>query len=189
MQKPNAIEVLGLTKKFGDILAVDDVSFTVQEGELFGFLGPNGAGKTTLIRMLTTLLKPTSGKAVVSCCDISEEPKEIRRKIGVVPQASTSDLDLTGYENMDIYGRFYSISKRERKEKIEYLLDMVGLTNRANDLVATYSGGMRRRLEVVRVLVHRPDIVLVANGLDMILCCFQQMGQLDIGKSQRFCFL
>jgi len=169
MSKPNAIEVYGLTKKFGNITAVDNVSFTVQKGEFFGFLGPNGAGKTTLTRMLTTLLKPTSGKAVVSCYDISEEPKNIRQKIGVVPQATTSDLDLTGYENMDIYGRFYGISKRERKEKIKYLLDMVGLTSRANDLVATYSGGMRRRLEIARVLVHKPEILFLDEptlGLD-----------------------
>ncbi len=169
MQKPNAIEVSGLTKKFGDIAAVNNISFTVTEGEFFGFLGPNGAGKTTLIRMLTTLLKPSSGKAVVSGYDVSEEPGNIRRKIGVVPQAMTSDLDLTGYENMDIYARFYSISKRERKEKIKFLLDMVGLTNRANDLVATYSGGMRRRLEVARVLVHTPEILFLDEptiGLD-----------------------
>jgi ABC-2 type transport system ATP-binding protein len=146
MQKPNTIEVSGLTKKFGALTAVDNVSFNVTEGEFFGFLGPNGAGKTTLIRMLTTLLKPTSGKAVVSSYNVSKEPVSVRQKIGVVPQAMTSDLDLTGYENMDIYGRFYSIPKQERKEKIKYLLDMVGLANRANDLVATYSGGMRRRL-------------------------------------------
>jgi ABC-2 type transport system ATP-binding protein len=164
-----AIEVEGLTKKFGDITAVDNVSFTVTEGELFGFLGPNGAGKTTLIRMLTTLLKPTSGRAVVSGCNVSELPKSVRQKIGVVPQASTSDLDLTGYENMDIYGRFYNIPRGERKEKIKYLLDMVGLANRADDLVATYSGGMRRRLEVARVLVHKPEILFLDEptiGLD-----------------------
>lgn len=169
MQKANAIEVSGLTKKFGDITAVDNVSFTVTEGEFFGFLGPNGAGKTTLIRMLTTILKPTSGKAVVSCCDVSKEATSVRKKIGVVPQASTSDLDLTGYENMDIYGRFYNILKKERKEKIKYLLDMVGLTNRANDLVATYSGGMRRRLEIARALVHTPEILFLDEptiGLD-----------------------
>ncbi len=169
MQKPNAIEVSGLTKKFGGITAVDNVSFTVTEGEFFGFLGPNGAGKTTLIRMLTTLLKPTGGTAVVSCCDVSKAPKKVRQKIGVVPQAMTSDLDLTGFENMDIYGRFYSIPRRERMEKIGYLLDLVGLTKRAHDLVATYSGGMRRRLEVARVLVHQPEILFLDEptiGLD-----------------------
>ncbi len=169
MQKPNAIEVSGLTKKFGEITAVNDVSFTVSEGEFFGFLGPNGAGKTTLIRILTTLLKPTTGKAVVSCCEVSEDPESIRQKIGVVPQAMTSDLDLTGYENIDIYGRFYSVPGRERKERIASLLDMVGLTNRAQDLVATYSGGMRRRLEIARALVHTPEILFLDEptlGLD-----------------------
>ena len=169
MQKPNAIEVSGLTKKFGTLTAVNEVSFTVTQGEFFGFLGPNGAGKTTLIRMLTTLLKPTGGRAVVSCCDITNEPEKIREKIGVVPQASTSDLDLTGYENMDIYGRFYSIPKKERTEKVKYLLEIVGLTSRAKDLVVTYSGGMRRRLEIARALVHTPEILFLDEptiGLD-----------------------
>jgi ABC-2 type transport system ATP-binding protein len=169
MQEKKAITVSGITKKFGTIIAVDDVSFEVADGEFFGFLGPNGAGKTTLIRMLTTLLKPTAGKAVVACCDVAKEPAAVRRGIGVVPQAMTSDLDLTGYENMDIYGRFYGIRSRERKERISYLLEMVGLTSRSNDLVATYSGGMRRRLEIARVLVHKPEILFLDEptiGLD-----------------------
>lgn len=169
MQEKKAITVSGITKKFGAITAVDDVSFEVAEGEFFGFLGPNGAGKTTLIRMLTTLLKPTTGSAVVACCDVAKDPAAVRRGIGVVPQAMTSDLDLTGYENMDIYGRFYGIRSRERKERISYLLEMVGLTSRANDLVATYSGGMRRRLEIARVLVHKPKILFLDEptiGLD-----------------------
>jgi ABC-2 type transport system ATP-binding protein len=169
MQKEKAIEVSGITKKYGTITAVDNVSFDVMEGEFFGFLGPNGAGKTTLIRMLTTLLKPTNGYATVACCDVAKEPEKVRREIGVVPQAMTSDLDLTGYENMDIYGRFYGISSKERKERIHNLLEMVGLTTRAKDLVAAYSGGMRRRLEVARVLVHRPKILFLDEptiGLD-----------------------
>jgi ABC-2 type transport system ATP-binding protein len=169
MQKPYAIEVSGLTKKFGDLTAVDNVSFTVEEGKFFGFLGPNGAGKTTLIRMLTTLLKPTGGTAVVAGLDVAKSAKDVRKKIGVVPQATTADLDLTGYENMDIYGRFYGIPRRERKERIKYLLDVVGLTGRAHDLVATYSGGMRRRLEIARVLTHKPDILFLDEptiGLD-----------------------
>lgn len=169
MQKAKAVEVSGITKKFGPITAVDNVSFDVIEGEIFGFLGPNGAGKTTLIRILTTLLKPTEGGAMVACCDVAKEPEKVRREIGVVPQAMTSDLDLTGYENMDIYGRFYGISSKERKERIKYLLEMVGLTARADDLVAAYSGGMRRRLEVARVLVHRPKILFLDEptiGLD-----------------------
>jgi ABC-2 type transport system ATP-binding protein len=169
MQKAKAIGVSGITKRYGPITAVDNVSFDVMEGEFFGFLGPNGAGKTTLIRMLTTLLKPTEGHATVACCDVAKEPEKVRREIGVVPQAMTTDLDLTGYENMDIYGRFYGISSKERKERIKYLLEMVGLTARANDLVAAYSGGMRRRLEVARVLVHRPKILFLDEptiGLD-----------------------
>src|SRR3972149_1021699 len=169
MQKPNAIEVSGLTKKFGALTAVDNVSFTVAEGEFFGFLGPNGAGKTTLIRMLTTLIRPPSGKAKVACCDVIGRPEEVRREIGVVPQAMTSDLDLTGYENMDIYGRFYGIPKKERNERVASLLDIVGLTARKDDLVATYSGGMRRRLELARVLVHKPKILFLDEptmGLD-----------------------
>jgi ABC-2 type transport system ATP-binding protein len=169
MQNDKAIEVSGITKKYGVITAVDNVSFDVMEGEFFGFLGPNGAGKTTLIRMLTTLLKPTEGHATVACCDVAKAPEKVRREIGVVPQAMTSDLDLTGYENMDIYGRFYGIAAKERKERIHHLLEMVGLTARANDLVAAYSGGMRRRLEVARVLVHRPRILFLDEptiGLD-----------------------
>ena len=149
-----AVEVRGLSKKYGDFTAVDDISFRVAEGEIFGSLGPNGAGKTTLIRMLTTLLRPSSGTARVACCEVVKEPEAVRRAIGVVPQAMTSDLDLTGYENMDIYGRFYDIPARERRQRIDYLLEMVGLSERAKELVAAYSGGMRRRLEIARVLIH-----------------------------------
>jgi ABC-2 type transport system ATP-binding protein len=169
IQGDKAVEVYNLTKEFGSIVAVDKVSFEVMEGEIFGFLGPNGAGKTTLIRMLTTLIKPSSGEARVACCDVAKKPEAVRRQIGVVPQAMTSDLDLTGFENMDIYGRFYSIPSKTRKERINDLLEKVGLRARANDLVATYSGGMRRRLEIARVLVHRPKILFLdepSSGLD-----------------------
>ena len=168
-QAPKAVEVYEITKKYGAFIAVDAISFEVMEGEIFGFLGPNGAGKTTLIRMLTTLLTPTAGKAQVGSCDIVAQADAVRREIGVVPQAMTSDLDLTGYENMDIYGRFYSIPAAARKARITQLLEMVGLDARAKDLVATYSGGMRRRLEIARVLVHHPKILFLDEptiGLD-----------------------
>ena len=169
MGENSAVEVRGLTKKYGDFTAVDDISFQVAEGEIFGSLGPNGAGKTTLIRMLTTLLSPSSGTARVACCEVGKEPEAVRRAIGVVPQAMTSDLDLTGYENMDIYGRFYDIPARERRQRIDYLLEMVGLSDRAGELVAAYSGGMRRRLEIARVLIHKPKVLFLdepTTGLD-----------------------
>jgi len=164
-----AVDVRGLTKRYGDFTAVNDISFSVAEGEIFGSLGPNGAGKTTLIRMLTTLLPPSRGTARVACCEVVKEPEAVRRAIGVVPQAMTSDLDLTGYENMDIYGRFYDIPARERRQRISYLLEMVGLSERAKELVAAYSGGMRRRLEIARVLIHKPKVLFLdepTTGLD-----------------------
>ncbi|MDA8175281.1 MAG: ATP-binding cassette domain-containing protein [Nitrospiraceae bacterium] len=169
MQNDKAITVSQITKKFGAVTAVDGIDFEVPRGEFFGFLGPNGAGKTTLIRMLTTILKPTSGQAIVSGFDVAKAPGEVRKHIGVVPQASTSDLDLTGRENMDLYGRFYGIKASERKQRIKTLLDTVGLAQRADDLVATYSGGMRRRLEIARVLVHSPALLFLDEptiGLD-----------------------
>jgi len=164
-----AVEVTGLTKRFGSFTAVDNVSFDVPDGEIFGYLGPNGAGKTTLIRMLTTLVIPTSGSAKIAGFDVVTNSADVRRQIGVISQAMTSDLDLTGYENLDIYGRFYGVPARERKERIKYLLDMVGLSARAGELVAAYSGGMRRRLEVARSLVHKPKILFLdepSSGLD-----------------------
>lgn len=169
VERNKAVEVFGITKNYGSLVAVDNVSFNVMEGEIFGFLGPNGAGKTTLVRILTTLIKPTSGNARVGGHDVIRDPEAVRYEIGVVPQAMTSDLDLTGFENMDIYGRFYGIPSRERKKRIHDLLETIGLTARAKDLVASYSGGMRRRLEIARVLVHRPKILFLDEptiGLD-----------------------
>lgn len=165
----SAIEISNLIKRFGNIHALDGVSFNIDEGEFFGLLGPNGAGKTTLIRILTTLIRPTSGSAKIMDIDVVKKPGEVRKKIGVVPQAMTTDLDLTGYENMDIYARFYSMPKRERHARINQLLEMVGLKERANELVAAYSGGMRRRLEIARGLVHKPAILILDEptlGLD-----------------------
>ena len=164
-----AVEVNEVVKKFASVIALNGVSFSIPEGELFGLLGPNGAGKTTLIRILTTLLRPTAGKASVMGLDVVKSKGEVRKKIGVVPQAMTSDLDLTGFENMDIYARFYNMPGRERRERIDYLLEKMGLRERQKDLVATYSGGMRRRLEIAKGLVHRPTILILDEptiGLD-----------------------
>jgi len=164
-----AIHTEALTKRFGSFVAVDAVTFEVRDGEAFGLLGPNGAGKTTLIRMLTTLLPPTSGRAIVAGYDVAQDPHSVRELIGVIPQALTSDLDLTGWENLDIYGEFYGLTRRQRRERALYLLDLVGLTDRAKDLVATYSGGMRRRLEVARGLMHEPKVLFLDEptiGLD-----------------------
>jgi len=164
-----AIQARELTKRFGEFTAVDRVSFEVRRGELFGLLGPNGAGKTTLSRMLTTLILPTSGQGLVAGFDVAREPERVREAIGVIPQALTSDLDLTGWENIDIYGQFYNLPRRPRRDRAQQLLHMVGLTERANDLVQTYSGGMRRRLEIARGLIHSPEVLFLDEptiGLD-----------------------
>lgn len=165
-----AIETKDLIKKYGELTALAGVSLSIPEGDFFGLLGPNGAGKTTLIRILTTLIRPTSGKAAILGHDVVKNRADVRNVIGVVPQAMTSDLDLTGMETMDIYARFYGMPKKERSERrIDELLSLVGLTERAGDLVATYSGGMRRRLEIARGLVHKPSILILDEptiGLD-----------------------
>lgn len=164
-----SIEISNLTKLYGTNRALEKVSFQVEEGEIFGLLGPNGAGKTTLIRILTTILLPTSGSAKVAGYDVISQSSQVRRLIGVVSQAMTTDLDLTARENLDIYGQFFEVPKRERLEKIEYLLDIVGLKGHGNELVASYSGGMRRRLEIARGLIHRPKILFLDEptlGLD-----------------------
>jgi ABC-2 type transport system ATP-binding protein len=164
-----AIQTTDLSKRFGSFTAVDSVSFDVQRGELFGLLGPNGAGKTTLVRMLTTLLPVTSGKATVAGQDVIRHPTRVRQRIGVIPQALTSDLDLTGWENIDIYGEFYDVPRRQRHARALELLERVGLKDRKDDLVATYSGGMRRRLEIARALIHQPEVLFLDEptiGLD-----------------------
>ncbi len=169
MMNPSAVVVQHLLKQYGSIAAVNDINFEVAAGTCFGSLGPNGAGKTTLIRILSGLIKPTSGQAWVNGIDISKHPDAVRRHIGVVSQAMTTDLDLSGRENLDIYARYFSVGKKERTDRIKILLERIGLTNRADDLVATYSGGMRRRLEIARGLIHRPRILFLDEptiGLD-----------------------
>lgn len=164
-----AIETHGLSKRFGKLTAVDGIDLAVKQGELFGLLGPNGAGKTTLVRMLTALMPPTSGRAVVAGVDVAQAPDAARRAIGVVPQALTSDLDLTAYENMDIYARYFGVPRELRVRRVRELLERVSLWNRRRDLVKTFSGGMRRRLEIARGLVHRPHVLFLDEptiGLD-----------------------
>jgi ABC-2 type transport system ATP-binding protein len=164
-----AIDTHDLVKRFGSFTAVAGVTFEVQRGEVFGLLGPNGAGKTTLVRMLTTLLPPSGGRATVAGQDVARHPRRVRERIGVIPQALTSDLDLTGWENIDIYGQFYGVPRRIRHERGWRLIEMVGLKERAHDLVATYSGGMRRRLEIARGLIHSPEVLFLDEptiGLD-----------------------
>jgi ABC-2 type transport system ATP-binding protein len=168
---PSAIEVEHIVKKYGDFTAVDDVSFSVKEGEIFGLLGPNGAGKSTLIRMMTTLIPITSGTARIAGRDVGKEPNAARRMIGVIPQALTSDLDLTVEENMNIYAKLYDVPAKDRKKSIDELLELVDLTKWRNAQTKTLSGGMRRRLEIARGLVHHPRIFFLdepTTGLDPV---------------------
>ncbi len=168
---PSAIEVEHIVKKYGDFTAVDDVSFSVKEGEIFGLLGPNGAGKSTLIRMMTTLIPITAGKARIGGNDVAKEPNAARRMIGVIPQALTSDLDLTVSENMNIYAKLYDVPAKERKASIDELLELVDLTKWRDAQTKTLSGGMRRRLEIARGLVHHPRIFFLdepTTGLDPV---------------------
>ncbi|MDD5148172.1 MAG: ATP-binding cassette domain-containing protein [Candidatus ainarchaeum sp.] len=165
----NAIEVLALTKKFGDFTAVDGISFSVAEGEIFGFLGPNGAGKSTSAYMLTTILKPTSGTAKINGFDISHDPEKVRKSIGIVFQDQTLDSRLSAYDNLDIHGRLYDMPAPDRKKKIREVLGLVELLEWEKKLVKTFSGGMRRRLEIARGLLHTPKIIFLDEptlGLD-----------------------
>jgi ABC-2 type transport system ATP-binding protein len=159
-----------LTKVFDkNIRAVDNISFTVKEGEILGFLGPNGAGKTTTLNMLSTLLRPTSGTATVNGHDIRTEPDAVRRSIGYVFQDTTLDIDLTGKENLDFHGRLYGLERNTRQQRIEEVLEIVQLTDRADNFVKTYSGGMKRRLEIARGLLHHPKVLFLDEptlGLD-----------------------
>ena len=168
---PNAIEVEHIVKKFGDFTAVDDVSFYVKEGEIFGLLGPNGAGKSTLIRMMTTLIPITSGHARIAGHDVKTDPDDARRTIGVIPQALTSDIDLTVEENMSIYAKLYDVPAKKRRQAIDELLELVDLTKWRDAQTKTLSGGMRRRLEIARGLVHSPKIFFLdepTTGLDPV---------------------
>ncbi|HAM50377.1 MAG TPA: ABC transporter ATP-binding protein [Nitrospiraceae bacterium] len=163
------ISVENLVKCFGNITAVNDISFEVDEGSIFGFLGPNGAGKTTTISMLCTLLSPTSGKAFINGFDCSKESAKVRKAIGIVFQDSTLDKELTAYENLMFHAFLYDVKKDERAQRVGDALHFVNLHERRNDLVKKFSGGMKRRLEVARGLIHRPKVLFLDEptlGLD-----------------------
>jgi len=167
----NAIEVQNIVKKFGDFTAVSGISFDINDGEIFGLLGPNGAGKSTLIRMMVTLLPPTSGTALINGFDVSRKADDVRRSIGVIPQAMTSDLELTVYENLLIFAKLYGVPRDTRTRLIAELLEAVELTQWADKPVKNLSGGMRRRVEIARGLVHEPRVFFLdepTTGLDPV---------------------
>jgi ABC-2 type transport system ATP-binding protein len=186
-ERANAIQVDHIVKKYGEFTAVDDVSFFVKEGEIFGLLGPNGAGKSTLIRMMTTLIPITSGWARIGGHDVSKDPDAARRTIGVIPQALTSDLDLTVEENMNIYAKLYDVPAKDRRQSVDELLELVDLTKWRGAQTKTLSGGMRRRLEIARGLVHHPKIFFLdepTTGLDPVsrVAVWEMLGNI---KNQR----
>ena len=164
-----AVQSVDLTKRFGDFAAVNKINLEIGSGEIFGLLGPNGAGKTTLVRVLTTVLEPTEGTAKVVGYDIRRNANKVRESIGVVSQAITLDVELSAWENMELYAKYYGVPNGLRHERIKALLDVVGLAERADFTVGSFSGGMKRRLELVRSLIHRPKILFLdepTTGLD-----------------------
>lgn len=165
-----SIETKSLTKSFGDLKAVDDISFHVEDGEIFGFLGPNGAGKSTTMMILTTLLKPSSGQALVSGFDVMNLPKKVRQEIGYVQQESTVDEYLSGRENLFLQARLHHIPKELIDKRIDEVLDLIELSDKQHKAVVTYSGGMRKRLDIAGGLLHRPKVLFLDEptvGLDI----------------------
>ena len=166
----NSIELKSLTKSFGDVIAVNDISLSVKNGEIFGFLGPNGAGKSTTIMILTTLLKPTSGQALLSGFDVMTNAKQVRQNIGYVQQETTVDEYLTGRENLLLQAKLNHIPKNEINKRIDEILDLIELTDKQDKPVGTYSGGMRKRLDIAGGLLHRPKVLFLDEptvGLDI----------------------
>src|SRR4029453_5423815 len=167
--RPSMIHVKNLSKTFGEVKAVDNVSFDVEAGEIFAFLGPNGAGKTTTIQMLTTLLRPTGGSVSVDGLDPVAKPLEVRRRFGIVFQDPSLDSELTAYENMDLHGVLYGVPRKTRADRIEELLTLFELWDRRQMVVKKFSGGMKRRLEIARGFLHTPTILFLDEptlGLD-----------------------
>ena len=168
---PVAIRIEGLTRCFGDLVAVDHLNLSIPAGQIFGLLGPNGAGKTTTIKMLTTLLPPTEGNALVAGFDVHRQSRDVRRSIGYVPQLLSADGGLTGRENLMVFARLYGVPGRDRRERIQQAIEMIGLTEMADTLVRQYSGGMIRRLEIAQAILHRPVVLFLDEptvGLDPV---------------------
>ena len=166
----HSIETNSLTKSFGDVVAVNDISFSVEKGEIFGFLGPNGAGKSTTMMIFTTLLKPTSGQALISGFDVGKNPKQVRENIGYVQQESTVDEYLTGRENLLLQAKLNHIPKTEIHSRIDEVLELIELVDKQDEAVVTYSGGMRKRLDIAGGLLHRPKVLFLDEptvGLDI----------------------
>ncbi len=165
------LTIRALTRRFADIVAVDRATFSVAAGEVFGLLGRNAAGKSTLIKMLTTLLPPSSGSASIAGFDVAREPAQVRRVIGYVPQALSADGELTGYENLNVFARLYDIPRSARETRIREGLAFMNLDDAADRLVRTYSGGMIRRLEIAQSMLHRPQLLFLDEptvGLDPV---------------------
>lgn len=163
------IQTNALRRCFGDLVAVDHLTLTINDGEIFGLVGPNGAGKSTVVKMLTTLLPPTSGQALVAGCDIVANPAGVRRAIGYVPQLVSADGALTGRENLNLFAKLYDIPRSERRQRIEQAIEFVGLGDAGDRLVRTYSGGMIRKLELAIAMLHRPRVLFLDEptvGLD-----------------------
>ena len=163
------VQALDLRRRFGEVMAVDGVSFEIAAGETFALIGPNGAGKSTVMKMLTTMLPPTSGRAIVAGFDVAREPRQVRAHIGYVPQLLSADGELTGQENMLLSARLFLIPRAQRAAKIDAALKMMGLTEAKDRLVHTYSGGMARRLEIAQSTLHRPAVLFMDEptvGLD-----------------------
>ena len=163
------IEIKSLTKTFGKIQAVRGIDLNIEKGEIFGLLGPNGAGKTTTIGMLCTIIRPTSGSATLAGFDIVKNPAKVRRQVGIVFQDPTLDTVLTGHENLELHARLYGVPAAQREKRITEMLELVDLQGRSNDITRTYSGGMRRRLELARGLLHKPAVLFLDEptlGLD-----------------------
>jgi ABC-2 type transport system ATP-binding protein len=184
----NAIDVRSIVKKFGDFTAVNGISFAVEEGEIFGLLGPNGAGKSTLIRMLVTLLPPTAGTALVNGFDVIRQADGVRRSIGVIPQAMTSDLELSVEENLIIFAKLYGVPRAKRVKLIDELLQAVELTQWRHAQVKNLSGGMRRRVEIARGLVHEPRIFFLdepTTGLDPVsrVAVWEMLGKIKAERN------